>query len=149
LQGWDCNPDPKADLGKHSFTYSLYPHAGDWRFAKTPQKAVELNGPMTVVGLEKNASPKMDCEFFLKIDKDHVLLSALKKSDDGNGIIVRVYEDQNRRAEVNLKFSKKIIKAVECDPYEAEIGPVHFKDNYLTFDINPFEVRTFLLNIGV
>ncbi|MFP4977588.1 alpha-mannosidase [Paenibacillus sp. CN-4] len=36
-------PDVTADLGEHEFTYSLYPHEGDWRAAHTLRKAAELN----------------------------------------------------------------------------------------------------------
>jgi alpha-mannosidase len=142
-------PDPKADLGSHFFTYSLYPHAGDWRSAKTPQKAWELNDQMIVVELEKNDAIIDSTESFLMIDKEHVLLSALKVSDDGEGVVIRLYEDQNRRGEVNVQFSKTIKGAVECDPYENEIGPVLVKNDLLTFDIKPFEVRTFKLYLDV
>lgn len=36
-------PDATADLGEHDFTYSLYPHRGDWREAHTVRRAAELN----------------------------------------------------------------------------------------------------------
>lgn len=36
-------PDVTADLGEHEFTYSLYPHEGDWRAAHTLRRAAELN----------------------------------------------------------------------------------------------------------
>ena len=140
-------PDPKADLGEHFFTYSLYPHAGDWRAAKTPQKAWELNDQMIVVVLEKNDANAKSTESFLSINKEHVLLSALKISDDGKSVVIRLYEDQNRRGEVNVHFGKTIKNAVECDPYENEIDSISFHDNVLTFSIKPFEVRTFKVNV--
>ncbi len=37
------HPDPNADIGEHQFTYSLYPHAGDWRSGGTIQEAYRLN----------------------------------------------------------------------------------------------------------
>ena len=136
-------PDPKADLGKHFFTYSFYPHKGNWRFAKTPQKAWELNDPLTVVPLQPQGVSVKNSETFLTINKEHVLISALKPSENGKGIVVRVYEDQNVRGEVKLLFQKTIKDAVECGPLENIIGPVLFNKNILTFDIKPFEVRTF------
>ena len=39
-------PDPEADLGDHDFTYVLYPHAGSWEEAGTPQHALDLNSPL-------------------------------------------------------------------------------------------------------
>ena len=39
-------PDPEADRGVHRFTYSLLPHEGDWRDARTVERAWELNEPV-------------------------------------------------------------------------------------------------------
>lgn len=38
-------PNLTADQEEHSFTYSLYPHAGTWREAGTVQEALNLNVP--------------------------------------------------------------------------------------------------------
>src|SRR5207245_9256518 len=39
-------PDTHADEGLHRFTYSLLPHAGDWREAQSVRRAYELNVPL-------------------------------------------------------------------------------------------------------
>src|SRR5690242_21418473 len=43
------DPDPQADQGIHRFTYSLLPHRGDWREARTVQRAYELNVPAIIL----------------------------------------------------------------------------------------------------
>ncbi|MFD0716565.1 alpha-mannosidase [Paenibacillus sp. GCM10027626] len=40
-------PDNTPDIGHHQFTYSAYPHAGDWREAHTDRRGWELNQPLT------------------------------------------------------------------------------------------------------
>ena len=136
-------PDKKADLGQHSFTYSLFPHAGDWRNAESARRAWELNDKLVSFQL-KNGSGEADLRgSFLKIDKDHVMLSALKMAEDGEGIIIRVYEDQNRRGRCSITFFKEPKSAVECDPFEKEIGNAEIMSGALQFDIKPFEIRTF------
>ncbi len=40
------HPDPDADRGVHSFTYSLYPHEGDFREGNTIREAYLLNTPL-------------------------------------------------------------------------------------------------------
>lgn len=42
------NPDPRADLGQHEFTYSFYAHGGDWFEAGTVELAHRLNAPVVV-----------------------------------------------------------------------------------------------------
>lgn len=39
-------PDHTADIGVHEFTYSLYPHEGDWRAGNVVQQGFELNQPL-------------------------------------------------------------------------------------------------------
>ena len=36
-------PDPEADRGHHEFSYTLYPHAGDWKQALTVRRGYEFN----------------------------------------------------------------------------------------------------------
>ena len=45
------NPDPQSDRGDHYFTYSLYPHAGNWKVADTLQMGLEMNNPAVVVAV--------------------------------------------------------------------------------------------------
>jgi len=138
-------PDPTADLGHHSFTYSLYPHRGDWRQAETPRRAWELNDPLVPVPIGEGDGNLGSTGTFLSIDSDHVMISALKMAEKGDGLILRLYEDQNRRGTVNVTFPVPPSRAAECDLYEDEIGEVDVVSGSLRFDIKPFEVRTFKL----
>jgi alpha-mannosidase len=138
-------PDPTADLGHHSFTYSLYPHQGDWRQAETPRRAWELNDPLMAIPIGGGDGNLRPSDSFLSIVSDHVMISALKMAEKGDGLILRLYEDQNRRGTVNVTFFHPPSRAVECDPYENEIGQANVVSGCLRFDIKPFEVRTFKL----
>ena len=138
-------PDPTADLGHHSFTYSLYPHRGDWRQAETPRRAWELNDPLMAIPIGGGEGNLKSTRSFLSIVSDHVMLSALKMAEKGDGLILRLYEDQNRRGTVKVTFFHPPSRATECDPYENEIGKADVVSGCLRFDIKPFEVRTFKL----
>jgi len=74
-----------------------------------------------------------------------VQYGALKMAEKGDGLILRLYEDQNRRGTVNVTFFHPPSRATECDPYENEIGQAVVVSGCLRFDIRPFEVRTFKL----
>ncbi|HOK70672.1 MAG TPA: alpha-mannosidase, partial [Bacillota bacterium] len=51
-------PNPVADQEEHWFTYSIYPHAGDWKTASTTRAAYSLNVPLRaeVVGPQPDGS---------------------------------------------------------------------------------------------
>ena len=61
------NPNPKSDRGDRYFTYSLYPHAGNWKDAKTLVRGLELNNPMLPVELAEDAKGA-ECGSFIAVD---------------------------------------------------------------------------------
>ena len=104
-----------------------------------------MNDKLLPIALNSGNNLPSSGNSFMNIDKDHVLLSAVKRSEDGKGVIIRLYEDQNRRGIVNVTFMHDIIRAFECDPFEKEIEEVELVGGDLQFSIKPFEVRTFKL----
>ena len=51
-------PDPEADQGDHSFTYSIYPHKGNWFSGGTTREAYELNYELLGVYVEGQGKPR-------------------------------------------------------------------------------------------
>lgn len=137
------HPNVDADREVHEFTYSLYPHKGGWKEAGTVQMAYELNCPM-YTKVEDAHSGSLQEEFsMVGVDKDNVVIEVVKKAEDSEAIIVRLYECYNRRTTVTLSFFKEIAKAAECDLMEKELKDVQTKGNQITFEIKPYEIKTF------
>ena len=92
-------PDPLADEGRQSFTYALYPHAGDWLSGGVLAEAEDLNQPLFCrpVSLEADRSWTA-----VGIDGMQLGLSGLKPAEDGSGLILRVYEPAGGRGEVSV-----------------------------------------------
>ncbi|MEH7097818.1 alpha-mannosidase [Neobacillus vireti] len=129
------HPDPQADQGTHSFVYSLYPHMGDWRQAKTVEKAWDLNDPVLA------ASGKWTKEeSFLEIDSDHVRIDAIKPAHDGNGLIIRLHEYEGRRGRVSLEVPRGITSWVETNLMEEAIGEESASS--IEVEIKPYEIKT-------
>ena len=55
---------------------------------------------------------------FVEADQKNVLIEVLKMAEDGNGIIIRLYEAFNRRTKAMLRFGKQIQIAAECGMLE-------------------------------
>ena len=131
-------PDPTADVGVHEFTYSLYPHAGDWREGGTVREAYRLNVPLTPCANGLAGS-------FVRVDKDFAVVDTIKGAEDGNGVILRIYESQGARGKVNVTFAKAPGLVRECNLMEVDEGEIGMNGNGFTFEIAPFEIRTFRL----
>ncbi len=135
-------PDPTADRGKHNFTYSLYTHKGNWNQGETVRRGYELNTPMVVLVVGKHPG-KLPKEFsFFSVDGRDVVLAAVKKSEDGDYLVFRLYEAHGRDAEANLKLFRKPKLVYEANLMEEKIGEVKFKGRVIPMKFKPFEIRT-------
>lgn len=141
------NPNVDADRYVHEFSYSLYPHASGWREAKTAQKAYCFNNPV-YCKVEQAHDGSLPEEFsFLNINKENVMIDVVKKAEDSNNIIIRMYEFENKRAKVKLSFNKPLKEAYECDLMENNLHAAKADGNYLEFEIKPYEIKTFKVKI--
>ena len=132
-------PNLTADQEEHFFTYSLYPHAGTWREAGTVQEALNLNVPAKAV----SSAAEKDRMEFLSVDKRNVVLETVKKAEDGDGIIVRLYEVENARTKVTLYCADAILSAEETNLLEQPVeSAIDVKENEISLTIKPYEIRT-------
>ncbi len=135
-------PDPNADKGIHEFVYSIYPHAGNWRSAKTPQKAYALNQPLTAVYCEGSNDTGATSYSFAQSDNDNIMIDVLKRCEDGDGYIIRIYEIHGGRALLKLRLNDKSATVLECNLLEAELVEFENKDGIITVPMHPFEIIT-------
>lgn len=134
-------PDPVGDIGEHSFTYSILPHCGDWRCGDTVREAYALNVPLqTCTG---TGTGKANNFTFASIANANVILEALKGAEDGDGLIVRVYESQGVRGKAAIDFGIALKDAVECNLMEVNEVPAAVEVSRLCFTIKPYEIKTF------
>ncbi len=136
-------PDPKGDLGSHEFTYSYYPHQGTWQTGGTVKEAFLLNMPLTPVKLTANST---DCECeksFLSCDNEDIVIDAVKAAQNGEGTIIRLYQSRRVRGQRTLTVNLPFTRAYECNLMEDENEEIAFEGNKITFNIKPFEVKTF------
>lgn len=140
-------PNPEADRELHKFTYSLYPHMGDWKLGHTTQMAYNINCPMYTKVEEPHEGTLPKELSFISVDCENVIIEAVKKSEDSDELIIRLYECFNRRTTVNVSFYKELEKVHECDLMEKEIEKIKVCGNSFEFEINPYEIRTFKLKV--
>lgn len=138
-------PDPNADAGEHRFTYSLLPHRGDWR-ALTPAQAYALNYPLVVYGSGKRLKAS-DSASFIAVDTSAVIIETIKQAEDGDGVIVRLYECTRSRKPVTLTCASPLEGAERCNLLEEKIGPVEWDGQAVKLTIRPYEIVTLRLRL--
>jgi alpha-mannosidase len=152
-------PDPQADRGEHRFTYALYPHAGDWYAGGTVGHGYRLNNPLTALRVPAGgaddapggaAGGALPGRFaFVTCSAPHVLVETVKAAESGDGVVVRVYECGNRRGPAALRFCRPLAGAAEVNLLEEEPRPARVEGDAVHFDVRPFEIKTFLVQLTV
>jgi alpha-mannosidase len=100
-------PDPDThysyiDQGIQRFAYSLLPHPGGWEEANTVKRAAELNAPPVALIATFHDGPLPQRGSFLEVSSKSVVASMLKEAEDGDALIMRLYETQKTAAEATL-----------------------------------------------
>ncbi|MDP6063703.1 MAG: glycoside hydrolase family 38 C-terminal domain-containing protein [SAR202 cluster bacterium] len=137
-------PDPETDQGHHQFTYSLYPHSGDWRNGAT-RAGFELNYPMTVVRTGTHEGTLPQDMSLVSSSRDGVFVETIKLAEDSDRLVLRCYEGHNMRGRAELQLGVGVGGAFEVNLLEEDEGPVGVDNADLTFDVAPFQVRTFAI----
>ena len=135
-------PDPHADEGHHEFTYSLYPHGGGWKDALTIQRGYELNYKLVSFETEKHSGKLAPEHSFLQVQEDNVIVSAVKKAEDENALIIRFYEWAGKQGDVTLQLPPGAKSAAETDLMEKPISNLTLTGNTLRVPVKPYEIKT-------
>lgn len=138
-------PNEDADIGEHEFTYSIYPHAGRWQEAKTVEMAYNLNVPMLAKRTGRQEGCGGEYESFLKCSQESCFVEVIKKAEDGNGVIVRMYENKNNRVRAQIQTAYPIAHVYECNLLEENEEELTAGKNCFEAVFKPYEIKTFRL----
>jgi alpha-mannosidase len=141
-------PDPTADFGEHQFKYSLYPHAGSWD-EETQREAYLLNDPIVVykseVKSEKSKKLLANLDSLLSVSDTNVIIETVKRAEDGNGIIVRLYESQRKRGQVQVKMGFEVEAAWETNLLEENESELSVENDSIRLNLRPYQIMTIRL----
>ena len=138
-------PNTDADMGSHEFTYSIYPHPGRWQEASTVEMAYSLNvPPVTALVPEGRAGNSWS---LVSIDQPNCFFETIKKAEDGDGYILRIYENRNTRTRMNVHLGFAVDAVEECDLLEQPLRQADFEEYGFRDFIMPYEIKTYRLRI--
>ncbi len=135
------SPDPLADRGRHTFTYSLLPHPGDLR-GTVIAEAYALNVPLRVVATDPQEGGLPSAQCFFRVDHEGVVIEAIKNAVLGDGVIVRLYETWGGRGRVSISTPLPFKSVCRADLLENSLETLEFSQGGVTFEIKPFEIVT-------
>jgi alpha-mannosidase len=141
-------PDPEADRAEHHFTYALYPHKGDHVQAEVYKQGYDLNVPLQVIPLSaESGEPGMLplSKEFLYLDHPNVMVETVKKTEDGEDLIIRLYETAGTHAATTLHFGFDVLEVWEADLMEVKLESIPVDEGKVELTFTPFEIKTLRL----
>ena len=141
-------PDPEADMGPQVFTYSLMPHGGDWRAAGVDREAHALNAPLLARALAAGHGGTLPRAWapFRITGAAGVVVSACKRAEADDRLIVRLAETHGGRGRITVDWSLPVTEVTPVDllerPMEVE-GFVHDpRSSRTSVVVGPFQIVT-------
>jgi len=128
-------PDAQCQ-GKHRFEYSLLPHSSLSSHSEIYHQALNHNLPfMTFKGKLKGR---------VEILPDSLIISCFKVSEDENGIILRLYNVENKKIRGKVKLPFSVEKSWITDLKEDLVKEIEVykneNENEVNFEVGPYEL---------
>jgi alpha-mannosidase len=135
--------------GDHHYRFSIYSHAGGW--ANGWRRGVEANAPLfVVVAPERSAGASLpERQSFFSITSPNALVSTVKKCQDDDSVVVRLYEIEGRAAEVEMRTPFAFGQAEAVNIIEEEPKPLPLEKNGLKITLGHHVIETLKLRPAV
>lgn len=134
-------PNKEADQGKHVFKYAILPHIGDFK-TSTVQEAYKFNQNLDTIKVDQNEGMLPENYSFISCDSENVVIETIKRSEESEGTIVRLFDAHNTTRDITLNFAQKINKAFICDMLENEIEELPVAHNEIKVRVKNYEIVT-------
>lgn len=136
------SPNHAQDRERHTFTYAMYAHKGDVSTSSVVTEAYDLNVPLTAVVSDARGGTLPTGFSLISADKPNIIIETVKKAEDSDAVIVRMFETWNSRTEATVSFGLPAVSVSECNLMEEKDVPLTLDGGRLKLTFKPFEIKT-------
>jgi len=106
--------------GDHTYRFALTSHEGGWRQGRKP--GMEANHELlAVVGAKPVAEAALPTEMsFFSVSAHNVIISTVKKAEDNDVVVARLYDIEGKDSQVTFKAFKNVEKAERTNMIEED-----------------------------
>jgi hypothetical protein len=132
-------PTPGAQmLGQHAFDYALIPHEGGWE--ESWPEAHRFAVPMRARRVEDSSGALPAEGALLALEGPAFVVSALKRAEDGEGVIVRLYNVTSKPTSGRLRLEEPFQGAEFINMDEAFLAAAPLEDGWVRLEAQPNQV---------
>jgi alpha-mannosidase len=127
--------------GDHRYRMALFPHGGDWR--SRYRQGIEFNYPLTAFANFAGSVRPQATQSYLRLDPPNLVLTAMKKSEDDERIVIRFYEAEGNECSAQISMSKPIRQAWRTSLIEEDQQALQLlSEGRLEVAVRPREIVT-------
>jgi len=119
------DPDPIPEVAEHEIKFAVIPHEGECDIVAATRAGEEFGSPMAVVSTTVQKGELPAEQSFVECLTPSVFVSAVKKSEDGKSLVVRMFETLGKSVTAKVRLHglvKPDSKAEECDILERPVA---------------------------
>lgn len=147
---WERRPDQVLSQapGRHAFRYRIVPHNGDWQGAAVAE-AEALNCPLLVTQTGRHKGTLPATQAFVTLTPTAVQLSAVKRAEERDSLLVRVFNptDTAQRATLTLWRPIRTARLVTLEELEIAGGTLRPAGAEVAFEAGPRKIVTVELTV--
>lgn len=142
------DPDPLPELGRHTFRFALIPFGEGWTPADSARAGYDFNLPFNVVGTDVHDGELPTSQAFAEVLTPNVMLSGMKKAEDSDALILRLYEVEGKATTAEVRLGSALARpnslAVETDILEQPLttNTARMNGDVLSVQIPAFGIVT-------
>jgi len=118
-------------LGQQTYQLAFYPHHGDWEKGEVFKEAMLYNYESRIVQAGRSKGHLKSNSSFISIEPDELVFSALKKSENSEGLILRIYNPTEKEISGKVRFGFNIKDIFLTNLEEKKVNKVPIINNDL------------------
>jgi alpha-mannosidase len=116
-------PDVLPDVGRHEISWTLLAHQSGTN-AELARAALGFNVPFETLQLREQEGTLPESDSLVCSKSDHFIVTGVKMSEDGDGIVVRGYDVSGKGGDAEVAFLRPIAAVIKTNILEQRMeGP--------------------------
>lgn len=141
---WDTHPEMKLSQcpGEHTFHFRIYPHAGDYAEGSVLEEAEKHVVPLEIAQAGAHSGTLPRKQSFLSVEPANLVLSALKRAENGEGWVIRLYNPSPETIMGKIQFAQTPESAVRLSLEEIQEEALLVTGNTVSIEAGPKKIFT-------
>lgn len=149
LTGWRCTPTYPQQKGSYllhqlDYEYSIYPHDGNFEKGNVYREAEKLNNTLMPIQISQHSMGSLPEKLsFFSIEPENLILSAFKKAEDRNSLIMRLFNPLDTQIIGCINLHIPVTEVFLTDMNETRLSELNLTDHHkIPVKVSPHKIIT-------